>query len=96
MPLTDYYANKFSSGGGTGGFSRPMRTYAEPALQNLDNENSFMMKAKEQMRQRQESNQFAKQLERDQLASAERLNGFSRVQPMTRDESKQSAMFGAN
>ena len=47
MPLTEYYANKFSSGGGTGGFSRPMRTFAEPALQNLDNENSFMMKAQE-------------------------------------------------
>ena len=45
MPLTEYYANKFSSGGGTGGFSRPMRNFAEPALQNLDNENTFMMKA---------------------------------------------------
>ena len=106
MPLTEYYANKFSSGGGTGGFSRPTRSFAEPALQNLENENTFMLKAQEQMRQRQlpqareliqgDVNQFAQQLERDQLASAERLNSFSRVQPMTRVESKQSAMFGAN
>ena len=53
MPLTEYYANKFSSGGGTGGFSRPTRSFAEPALQNLENENTFMLKAQEQMRQRQ-------------------------------------------
>jgi hypothetical protein len=54
-----------------------------------------MVQAQAQMLKRQESNQFARQLERDQLASSERLNfPVSKFQQMSRDESKQSAMFG--